>query len=141
VPAKFEAGTLPIAQAIALGAAIDFVQQVGLDAMHAHEQQLMRYALGEMSNIPGLQVFGPTTSDRGAIIPFVLDGAAAQDVASLLDVHGVCVRHGHHCTMPLHDWLGVPATIRASFGVYNTKSDVDALVAGIHAAREVLKLA
>ncbi len=140
VPAKFEAGTLPIAQAIALGAAIDFVQQLGLEAMHAHEQQLMRYALERMSQIPGVKVFGPTSDQRGAIIPFVVEGAAAQDVASLLDVHGVCVRHGHHCTMPLHDWLGVPATIRASLGVYNTMADVDALVTGLTAAREVLKL-
>ncbi len=156
VPAKFEAGTLPIAQAIALGAAIDFVQQFGLKAIHQHEQQLMAYALEQMQHIPGLKVFGPplpssvpsehgtrVTSpelDRGAIIPFILEGAAAQDLASLLDVHGVCVRHGHHCTMPLHDWLGVPATIRASFGIYNTRADVDALVSGIQSAREILKL-
>ena len=139
-PAKFEAGTLPIAQAIALGAAVDFVEQYGLDAIHAHEQQLMTYAVKQMSSIPGLKIFGPSHSERGAIIPFVIDGAAAQDVASLLDVHGVCVRHGHHCTMPLHHWLGVPATIRASFGIYNTLADVDALVAGIQSAREVLKL-
>ncbi len=139
-PAKFEAGTLPIAQAIALGSAIDFVQQYGLEAMHAHEQNLMQYALQQMIGIPGMRIFGPTHGDRGAIIPFVLEGAAAQDVASLLDVHGVCVRHGHHCTMPLHNWLGVPATIRASLGVYNTRADIDALVSGIHSAREVLKL-
>lgn len=139
-PAKFEAGTLPIAQAIALGAAVDFVEQYGLDAIHAHEEQLMAYALKQMSAIPGLKIFGPSHSERGAIIPFVIDGAAAQDVASLLDVHGVCVRHGHHCTMPLHAWLGVPATVRASFGIYNTLADVDALVNGIQSAREVLKL-
>ena len=140
VPAKFEAGTLPIAQAIALGSAIDFVEGYGLAAIHAHEQQLMAYALKQMSTIPGLKVFGPNSAERGAIIPFILEGAAAQDVASLLDVHGVCVRHGHHCTMPLHHWLGVPATIRASFGIYNTLTDVDALVSGIQSAREVLKL-
>ena len=140
VPAKFEAGTLPIAQAIALGTAIDFVQNLGLDAIHAHEQQLLAYALKQLGTIPGMRMKGPTSVERGAIIPFTLADAAAQDVATLLDVHGVCVRHGHHCTMPLHEWLGEPATIRASFGLYNTLEDVDALVAGLHAAREVLKL-
>ncbi len=141
VPAKFEAGTLPIAQAIALGAAIDFAQSLGLEVMHAHEQQLLAYAQSRLQKISGLRMYGPRSSDRGAIIAFTIDGAAAQDVASLLDVSGVCVRHGHHCTMPLHDWLGVPATIRASFAAYNTTADVDALVSGIVQAKEILKLA
>lgn len=140
IPAKFEAGTLAIAQAIALGTAIDFVQDLGLAAIHAHEQQLLAYAQQRLATIPGLRMMGPGGTKRGAIIPFTLAGAAAQDIASLLDVHGVCVRHGHHCTMPLHEWLGEPATIRASFGVYNTIEDVDALVEGLNTAREVLKL-
>ncbi|MGN6136471.1 MAG: SufS family cysteine desulfurase [Aureliella sp.] len=140
IPAKFEAGTLPIAQAIALGPAIDFVDSCGLAAIHAHEQQLLAYAMQQMAKIPGMRMFGPSTVERGGIIPFVLDGASAQDVASLLDVHGVCVRHGHHCTMPLHEWLGEPATVRVSFGLYNTFEDVDALVSGLDAAREILKL-
>ncbi|MCC6510245.1 MAG: SufS family cysteine desulfurase [Pirellulaceae bacterium] len=139
-PAKFEAGTLPIAQAIALGAAIDYVQALGLDVIHAPEQQVLAYAFEQMSQIDGLKIYGPSIAERGGIIPFTVDGAAAQDIASLLDVHGVCVRHGHHCTMPLHDWLGVPATIRASFGLYNTTADVDALVSGLKSAREILKL-
>lgn len=140
VPAKFEAGTLAIAQAIALGTAIEFVQQLTLEAIHAHEQQLLAYALERLATVPGIRMYGPRHTDRVAIIPFTIDGAAAQDIASLLDVHGVCVRHGHHCTMPLHDWLGVPATIRASFALYNTTADVDALVEGLLSAREVLKL-
>lgn len=140
LPAKFEAGTPAIAQAIALGAAIDFLQTIGLEAVHAHEQQLLGYALERLSSVPGLRMFGPRTLSRGAIVPFVIDGAAAQDIASLLDVSGVCVRHGHHCTMPLHDWLGEPATIRASFGIYNTLADVDRLVDGLLEARRVLKL-
>lgn len=140
IPAKFEAGTLPIAQAIALGSAIDFVQQIGLDAIHAHEQQLLAYAFEQLSQISGMQIYGPTETERGAIIPFTMKDAAAQDVAALLDIHGVCVRHGHHCTMPLHNWLGVPATVRASFGMYNTRQDVDALVSGLQSARSVLKL-
>lgn len=140
VPAKFEAGTLPIAQAIALGTAIEFVQQLTPEAIHAHEQQLLAYAQDRMATVPGMRMYGPRHTNRAAIIPFTVEGAAAQDVASLLDVYGVCVRHGHHCTMPLHDWLGVPATIRASFALYNTKADVDALVEGLHSARDVLKL-
>jgi cysteine desulfurase / selenocysteine lyase len=140
IPAKFEAGTLPIAQAIALGTAIDFVQSFGLEAIHAHEQQLLREAWARMSEVPGMKLFGPTSAERGAIIPFTLDGAAAQDVASLLDLHGVCVRHGHHCTMPLHDWLGVPATIRASFAGYNTREDVDMLLTALDDVRATLKL-
>ncbi len=140
IPAKFEAGTPAIAQAIALGAAIDFVRELGLDAIHAHEQQLLTYAFEQLATVPGLTIYGPTSKERGAIIPFTVDRGAAQDIASLLDVHGVCVRHGHHCTMPLHDHLGVAATIRASFGLYNNRADVDALVAGLQAARNVLKL-
>ena len=140
IPAKFEAGTLPIAQAIALGTAIDYVEGLGLAAIHAHECQLLAYALKQLSTIPGMRMRGPMNVDRGAIVPFTLEGASAQDVASLLDIQGVCVRHGHHCTMPLHDWMGEPATIRASFGLYNTLQDVDALVAGLKEAREVLKL-
>ncbi len=140
IPAKFEAGTLPIAQAIALGPAIDFVNTFDLHAVHQYEQSLMQYAVEQMQQLPRVRIFGPEADNRGAILPFIVEGASAQDIASLLDVHGVCVRHGHHCTMPLHDWLGVPATIRASFGIYNTRDDVDALVEGLKAALVVLKL-
>lgn len=140
LPAKFEAGTLPIAQAIAMGRAVEFVADLGFCPVHSHEQTVLRYAWEQMRKVPGLQIYGPDTAHRGAIISFTLDGAAAQDVAQLLDIKGVFVRHGHHCTMPLHDHLGVPATIRASFGVYNTKNDVDVLIDALHFVRQELKL-
>jgi cysteine desulfurase/selenocysteine lyase len=141
LPAKFEAGTLPIAQAIALGTAVDYVAKLGLCPIHTHEQTLLRYATQRLQEVPGLAIYGPSTAHKGAIISFTLKGAAAQDVAQLLDLKGVCVRHGHHCTMPLHDWLGVPATVRASLAFYNTTNDVDTLIDALHFTREKLRLA
>ncbi|MCA9025801.1 MAG: SufS family cysteine desulfurase [Planctomycetaceae bacterium] len=140
LPAKFEAGTLPIAQAIALGRAIEFVTDLGFCPIHRHEQSVLRHAWDRLKKVPGLTIYGPGTSQRGAIISFTLEDVAAQDVAQLLDLKGVFVRHGHHCTMPLHERLGVPATVRASFGMYNTKDDVDVLVDALHFVREELKL-
>lgn len=136
LPAKFEAGTLPIAQAIALGTAIDYVSGLGLCAIHTHEQTLLRYATQRLSEVPGLKLYGPSTAHKGAIFSFTLEGLAAQDVAQLLDLKGVCVRHGHHCTMPLHELLSVPATVRASLAFYNTTDDVDALIDALQFARE-----
>ena len=140
LPAKFEAGTPPIAEAIGLGAAIDYVTGIGLDHIAAHEHALTVYAHSQMATVPGLRIYGPSPQHKGAIVSFTMEGAAAEDVNFLLDRNGIAVRHGHHCTMPLHDRLGVPATIRASFGVYNTMSDVDALVDGLLAARKRLRL-
>lgn len=141
LPAKFEAGTLPIAQAIALGRAIEFVEDLSLCAIHTHEQNVLRYATERLGEIPGLKIFGPSPSHKGAICSFTVENASAQDLAQLLDLKGVCVRHGHHCTMPLHDLLGVPATVRASFGMYNTANDVDVLVDALQFARKELRLA
>lgn len=135
LPAKFEAGTLPIAQAIALGTAIDYVGGLGLCAIHTHEQTLLRYATQRLGEVPGLKLYGPSTAHKGAIFSFTLDGVAAQDVAQLLDLKGVCVRHGHHCTMPLHQELSVPATVRASLAFYNTTDDVDSLIDALQFAR------
>lgn len=140
-PAKFEAGTIQIAQAIALGAAIDYVTGLGFAAIHAHEEQLLRYAFDKLNQIPGMQIYGPGIEHRGAIISFTIAGVHPEDLAQLLDRRGVFVRHGHHCTMPLHDLLGVNATVRASFGIYNTKTDVDALLDAIQFAREKLRVA
>src|SRR5690606_22793525 len=140
LPARFEAGTLPIAQAIALGRAVQFVEDLGFCPIHHHEQSVLRYAWERMHEVPGIRIFGPDTSHRGSIVSFTIDGAAAGDLASLLDLKGVFVRHGHHCTMPLHERLGVPATVRASFGLYNTRQDVDTLIAAIDFARRELKL-
>ncbi len=140
LPAKFEAGTLPIAQAIALGTAVDYVAGLGLCSIHEYEQNLLRYAQQRMAEVPGLRILGPSPEHKGAIISFVMEGAAAQDIAQLLDLRGLCVRHGHHCTMPLHDQLCIPASVRASFGIYNTRDDADALVEGLHYVRQQLKL-
>ncbi|REK30842.1 MAG: SufS family cysteine desulfurase [Planctomycetota bacterium] len=136
LPAKFEAGTPPIAQAIALGTAVDFVTGLGLCNIHTHEQTLLRYAMRRLEEIPEVTTYGPATAHKGAIISFTMEGAASQDVAQLLDLKGVCVRHGHHCTMPLHSWLNVPATVRASFACYNTTDDVDTLIDGLQFVRE-----
>ena len=139
-PAKFEAGTLPIVQAIGLGAAVDYVNKLGLDAIEAHERRLMEYAHQRLAQIPGMKIFGPPPASKGAIVSFIVEGAHPEDLAQLLDRRGVFVRHGHHCTMPLHERLGVSATVRASLALYNTLADVDALYDAIEFAREKLRL-
>jgi cysteine desulfurase/selenocysteine lyase len=138
-PAKFEAGTLPIAPIIALEPAIEYVQNLGWDAIHRHETELLAAAHERLQGIDGLTILGPPPEHKGAIVSFVLDGISAQDVAVLLDLRGICVRHGHHCTMPLHDWLKVPASVRASFGIYNTLEDVERLAKGLESVRKRLK--
>jgi cysteine desulfurase/selenocysteine lyase len=139
-PAKFEAGTLPIVQAIALGAAVDYVTQIGFGALQAHEQQLLQYAHARLEEVPGLKIHGPAPEHKGAIMSFTIDGAHPEDLAQLLDRRGVFVRHGHHCTMPLHSLLGVAATVRASCALYNTLAEIDALVDALHFARGKLRL-
>ena len=137
-PAKFEAGTLPIAQAIALGSAIDYVSQFDPESIQAHENTLLATAHEQLEEIPGMQIHGPSIEHKGSIVCFNIHGIHPEDLALMLDRRGVFTRHGHHCTMPLHDWLGVPATTRASFAMYNTTEDVDALVAAIEFARTKL---
>lgn len=139
IPAKYEAGTLPIAQAIALGTAVDYVSQFGFDAIHQHETELLEYATRELSKIEGLKIYGPAIEHKGPIISFTIEGTHAEDLAQLLNLRGVFVRHGHHCTMPLHKKLGIEASVRASFAMYNTKSDVDALCEGLKFALEQLR--
>lgn len=140
-PAKFEAGTLPITQAIGLGEAVRFVERVGVDAISAHEHRLLVAAQTKVGALPGVRVLGPSIqSGKGAIVSFVVNNAAADDVARLLDRQGVFVRHGHHCTMPLHSAMEVPASVRASFAMYNTDADVEALVEGIFYAQKRLRL-
>jgi cysteine desulfurase/selenocysteine lyase len=139
-PAKFEAGTSPIAQTIALGAAVDFINQIGFNAIRDHEHRLLEYAQQQLLKVPGLEIYGPAIDHKGAIASFTIQDAFPDDLAHLLDLCGVFVRHGHHCTMPLHDHLGVAATVRASFAIYNTLADVDALVEAIHFALDQLAL-
>jgi cysteine desulfurase / selenocysteine lyase len=141
LPAKFEAGTLPIAEAIALGTAIDYVQGIGFEAIDAHEHELTSRAYELMSQIPGLTIVGPGPAHRGSIVSFTVEGVHPHDMAELLDRRGVAVRAGHHCTMPLHDFLKVTATTRASFAFYNTPAEIDALCEAIQYARRVFRRA
>ncbi len=137
-PAKFEAGTSNIAEAIGLGAAVDFLQGIGMERVRAHERELVAYALERLRAVPGITLHGPPDPDqRGALISFALEGIHPHDVAEILGRDGICVRAGHHCTQPLMRRLGVGATSRASFGVHNTPEDVDALVAGLAKVQEV----
>ena len=139
-PARFEAGTLPIVQAIALGEAVRWVNGIGLPAIHAHETSLLHTATDRLSEIPGMRIFGPDVEHKGAIISFRIDNLHPEDLAAMLDRKGVFTRHGHHCAMPLHNWLGVSGTTRASFAAYNSLDDVDQLIEAIHFARKKLRL-
>lgn len=141
LPAKFEAGTPPIAQAIALGTAVEYVNRLGFEAIAAYEHQLTLRAHERLAEIPGLTIFGPDPQYKGSIVSFGVEGLHPHDLGELLDRKGVELRVGHHCTMPLHDWLGVNSTSRASFTFYNTFEEIDALVEAILYARSVFRLA
>jgi cysteine desulfurase/selenocysteine lyase len=135
-PQRFEAGTPDIAGAIALGVAIDYLQNVGLDRIAAWEQQLLAYATAELEKIDGLRIIG-TAEHKAAVLSFVLDAAHPHDVATVLDQEGIAVRAGHHCAQPVMDRFGVPATTRASLSLYNTREEVDVLVGAIHKVLEI----
>jgi cysteine desulfurase/selenocysteine lyase len=136
LPYKFEAGTPNIAGAIALGAAIDYVTEIGFEAISAHEQELLVYATSEVKKIPGLRLIG-TAAHKASILSFVMEGAHPHDIGTILDHQGIAVRAGHHCAMPVMERFGVPATVRASFSLYNDHDDVNALVAGLHKVKEL----
>jgi cysteine desulfurase / selenocysteine lyase len=136
LPAKFEAGTPNISGAIGLAAAMDYIESLGLDAIAAHEHHLVELASAELRKIPGVQLVG-TAPNKASIVSFVMDGVHPHDLGTILDHEGVAVRTGHHCAMPLMTFLGLPATVRASFAVYNTEGDVKSLVAALGKAREV----
>nr|WP_206167754.1 cysteine desulfurase [Staphylococcus rostri] len=136
LPTKFEAGTPLIAQAIGLQAAIEYLEAIGFDAIHAHEQALTQYAYEQMSQIEGISIYGPAVDKRAGVITFNMDGVHPHDVATALDTEGVAVRAGHHCAQPLMKWLNVSSTARASFYIYNTKEDVDQLVEGLKKTKE-----
>lgn len=136
-PYRFEAGTPNIAGFAGLKAAVDFLQHTGRDAIQAREQDLLAHATEALSAIDGLRILG-TAADKAAIISFVIDGAHAHDLATLLDLEGIAVRSGHHCAHPLMQWLGVPASCRASFSCYNTHDEIDALAAAITKVRRLL---
>ncbi|MDQ3866587.1 MAG: cysteine desulfurase [Actinomycetota bacterium] len=136
LPHKFEAGTSPIAEAVGLGAAVDYLSEVGLDAIERHERELVERALAALAEVPGVHVFGPEADRRVGIVSFEVEGAHPHDVAQILDWEGVAVRAGHHCTQPLMRALGVPATTRASFYLYSLPEDVDRLVEGLATVRK-----
>jgi cysteine desulfurase/selenocysteine lyase len=139
-PARFEGGTPPIAEAIGLGAAVSWIEELGLDAIHVAEAELTSYALDRLSEVEGLRVFGPPAGDeRGGIISFELAGVHGHDVAEILDRHAVAVRAGHHCAQILMERLGVAATTRASFAVYNTREEVDRLIEGLADVRRIFR--
>lgn len=140
LPWKFEAGTSPYVEATGLGAAVEWLDALGLEAVHAHEAEITRYALERLAEVPGLTIYGPPAEERGAIVSFALDGAHPHDVAEILGREQICVRAGHHCAQPLMRRLGVPATTRASFAAHTTTADVDALVEGLATVRRIFQL-
>lgn len=138
IPHRFEAGTPPIIEAVGLHAAVDYLDAIGMDKVFAHDQELTGLALERLKEVPGLTVYGPPDmKDRGGVVSMAMEGTHAHDLATILDEHGVAVRAGHHCAKPLMRELGVVATARASFYVYNTAEDIDALVLGLHKAADL----
>jgi cysteine desulfurase / selenocysteine lyase len=138
LPYKFEAGTPNIAGVIGLGAALDYVSDIGLDAIGAHEGDVLAYATTEVAAVPGLRIIG-TAREKAGILSFVMEGVHPHDIGTILDQHGVAIRAGHHCAMPLMQRYGISGTARASFALYNTRSNVDALVSGLHKVREMFR--
>ena len=142
IPHKFEAGTPPIAQAVGFGAAIDYLEKIGMTEVRRHEIEITQYALDRLSEVPDLKVIGPAdVAVRGGTVSFELGDVHPHDVATILDQEGVAVRAGHHCAKPLMRYLNVPATARASFYIYTTQQDIDQLVTGLHLARRLFGLA
>ena len=137
IPCKFEAGTPNIAGTLGLGAAIDYLEELGLENVSPYEHELLTYATDALSRIPGLRIIG-TAKEKASVISFVMDGLHPHDVGTVLDQEGIAVRTGHHCAQPLMDRFGVPATTRASLAFYNTFEEVDALMNGLHKVREIL---
>jgi len=138
IPHKFEAGTPPIAAAITLGAAADYITGIGIDRVHAHEADLLDYATDQVNRLPGVRIIG-TAERKAGVLSFVVDGVHPHDVGTLLNEDGIAVRTGHHCAQPVMQRFGIPATSRASFAFYNTQAEVDALVAGIKRVQKVFR--
>ncbi len=137
LPHKFEAGTPAIAEAVGFGAAVEYLMDLGLEIVAAHEHEVIEYALERLVEIPGVRVFGPEADQKGGVASFTLEGVHPHDVAQILDRDGIAVRAGHHCAQPLHEKFGIPATTRASFYLYNMKDDVDKLVEAIYKVKEI----
>jgi cysteine desulfurase/selenocysteine lyase len=141
IPHKFEAGTPPIVEAVGLGAAVDYLSHIGMDAIHTHEQAITAYALEGLQTVPGLTVLGPLdAAQRGGAISFEIDGVHPHDIATVLDTRGIAVRAGHHCAKPAHQRFGVQSSTRMSSYLYTTPAEIDALVAGLEYTRSYFKL-
>lgn len=137
LPWKFEAGTPAIAEGIGLGVAVDYLSKLGMAEVHAHEQAIVRYAMEQLGEIKGLRILGPSANERGGVVAFTVEGIHPHDISQLLDRDGIAIRAGHHCCMPLHDRLGIVASARASFYVYNTEEEVDLLVRSLYRAMDL----
>ena len=138
IPHRFEAGTPPIIEAVGFHAAIDYLESIGMEKIFEHDMELTEIALQRVGDVPGVSIQGPNnTVDRGGVVSMTMEGVHAHDLATILDEGGVAVRAGHHCAKPLMNRMGVAATARASFYVYNTEQDIDALVTGLRRAREL----
>ena len=137
VPLRFEAGTPNIAGAIGLGAAVDYLSAIGMDAIHTRDDELLAKATAALETIPGLRIIG-TAGHKSSVVSFVLEGIHPHDIGTIIDLEGIALRTGHHCAQPVMDFFGVPATARASFAFYNTEEEIERLAAGLHRVREVL---
>ena len=137
LPHKFEAGTPAIAEGVGLGAAVDYLSGLGMQAVAAHERELIGYALERLEEVPGLRVYGPSAEHKGGVAAFTLEGVHPHDIAQVLDREGIAVRAGHHCAQPLHERFDLAATARASFYLYNTREDVDRLITGLYRVKQV----
>ena len=137
VPHKFEAGTPAIAEAVGFAAAVDYLSALGMDKVAAYEREVTAYALERLEEVPGLRLFGSSAGHKGGVASFVFDGIHPHDVAQILDRDGIAVRAGHHCAQPLHEKFGLPATTRASFYLYSTKSEVDKLIEGLYEVKKI----
>ncbi|MFH2039965.1 MAG: cysteine desulfurase [Chloroflexota bacterium] len=137
LPHKFEAGTPAISEAIGFGSAVEYLEDIKMSRVEAHEQEMIHYALERLEEIPGVRVYGPPAEHKGAVAAFTLDDIHPHDVAQILDRFGLAVRAGHHCAQPLHENLGIPATTRASFYIYNTIDEIDQLIDGIYKVKKM----
>ena len=137
LPHKFEAGTPAIAQAVGLGAAVDYLSSIGMLAIAGHEHTVVSYAIERLQEIPGVKIFGPSANGKGGVVSFTLQGVHPHDVSQILDSYGIAIRAGHHCAMPLHEKFNIPATARASFYLYNTQDEVDRLATAIYKVKDI----
>lgn len=137
LPHKFEAGTPPIAEVIGLGAAVDYLNAIGMENIAEHEHELIEYALERLEEVPGVKVYGPSADQKGGVAAFSFDGVHPHDVSQIVDQEGIAVRAGHHCAMPLHDKFGLVATTRASFYLYNTTAEIDHLINALYKVKEI----